>query len=96
MNIGKAIKELRKEQGLNQAELAKSSNITQAALSQIENGKRPGTTTIVNLAKALNVSESLIYVMGMEKGDVPKQNQRLYDDLFPVIKGLVHKIGGKE
>ena len=95
MNIGKAIKELRKEQGLSQADLAQSSKITQAALSQIENGKRPGTTTIINISKALNISESLIYVMGMEKEDVPTNNQRLYDDLFPVIQSLVHKIGGK-
>lgn len=95
MNIGKAIKELRKQQGLSQAELAQSSNITQAALSHIENGKRPGTNTIINIANALNVSESLIYIMGMEKGDVPKQNQILYDELFPVIQGLVHKIGSK-
>lgn len=95
MNIGKAIKGLRKQQGLSQAELAQSSNITQAALSHIENGKRPGTTTIINIANALNVSESLIYVMGMEKGDVAKENQILYDELFPIIQGLVHKIGGK-
>lgn len=93
MNLGKAIKEIRKEKGLSQVELAQSSNITQAALSQIENGKRPGTETIKKICEALNISESLLYVLGMEKDDVPKSKQTLYDELFPVIQGLVFRIG---
>ena len=40
MNIGNAIKEIRKKQGLSQSDLAKAAQITQAAMSGIENGKR--------------------------------------------------------
>jgi transcriptional regulator with XRE-family HTH domain len=92
MNLGKAIKDLRKEQGLSQEQLAKAANITQAALSQIENGKRPGSGTLKKVSKALKVPVSLIYVVGIEKDDVPKEKQVLYDQLFPVIQSLVMKI----
>lgn len=93
MNLGKAIKTLRKNRELSQADLARLSNITQAALSQIENGKRPGTTTLKKISKALDVPESLIYVVGIEKDDVPAKKRKLYDDLFPVIESLILKLG---
>ncbi len=89
MNLGKAIKSIRKNQGLSQVDLAKSSNVTQAALSQIENGKRPGTSTLKKISAALNVPESFIYIVGIEKDDVLPQKQQLYEQLFPVIESLV-------
>jgi transcriptional regulator with XRE-family HTH domain len=92
MNIGKAIRELRKSADLSQADLAKKTAITQAALSQIENGKRPGTETLKKISTALEVPESLIYVMGLEKDDVPEEKALLYDKLFPVIQDLVKQI----
>ncbi|MCG9900880.1 MAG: helix-turn-helix domain-containing protein [Hydrotalea sp.] len=93
MNIGKAIKQLRKQQGLSQSELAKVTNITQAALSGIENGNRPSHETLANLCNALKVPESLIYVLGIEREDVPSEKKQLYDSLFPVIQDLIFKIG---
>jgi transcriptional regulator with XRE-family HTH domain len=92
MNVGKAIKELRKRVGMTQEDLATAANITQAALSGIENGKRPGTETLKRISKALQVPESLIYIMGIEKEDVPKGKQLLFDQLFPVITSLVMKV----
>lgn len=56
MNVGKAIKELRKTQNLNQVELAEMAGITQAALSAIENGVRPNPDT---LKKAESVVECI-------------------------------------
>lgn len=95
MNLGKAIKELRKKQELSQKELALASKITQAALSQIENGKRPGSSTLKKISHSLNVPVSLIYALGMEKDDVPKEKKVLYDQLFPVIQSLITQIGSK-
>jgi XRE family transcriptional regulator, regulator of sulfur utilization len=95
MKLGKAIQELRKEKGLSQADLAKAAGITQAAMSGIENGNRPNPETLQRLSEALEVPESLIYVMGMEKDDVPAAKKELYDALFPVIKDLVFKIASK-
>lgn len=93
MNLGKAIRDLRKEKGLSQEQLASAAKITQAALSQIENGKRPGTSTLKKISTALKIPVSLIYVAGMEKDDVPKEKRILYEELFPVIQTLVKKIG---
>lgn len=92
MNIGKAIRELRKQQELSQEQLAEKAGITQAALSAIENGVRPNPDTLKNLCSSLNVSEALIYIMGMEKTDVAETKQGLYDELFPVIKTLVQRL----
>lgn len=92
MDLGKAIKVLRKKQGLTQQELATACKLTQATLSQIENGKRPGSSTLKKISKALDVPESLIYVIGIEKGDVPVKKQALYDQLFPVIENLVTQL----
>ena len=96
MKIGKAIQELRKQRGLSQVGLAKVVGITQAAMSGIENGNRPNDATMKGLCAALNVPESLIYVMGMEIGDVPEEKRKLYEDFFPVIKELVFKIASTD
>jgi transcriptional regulator with XRE-family HTH domain len=92
MNIGKAIRELRKEKGLNQEELAGKAGITQAALSQIENGTRPGVETARKIGEALEVPESLLYVQAIEREDVPEHKRVLYDQLFPVIQKMIGQI----
>lgn len=92
MNVGRAIRELRKQGSLSQEQLASSAGITQAALSAIENGKRPGIETLKNISTALGVPEALIYAISMEKDDVPASKRVLYDELFPIIQTLVMKV----
>ena len=89
MNLGIAIRELRKAKGLTQAELARKARLSQTSLSQIENGQRPGSQTFKNICAALNVSELLVYITSMELDDVPVRKQVAYEKLFPVIKQLV-------
>ena len=92
MDIGKAIRELRKQRSWSQKNLAELANITQAALSQIENGKRPGIETMKQISQALEVPESLIYIQGLERDDIPENKKELYDHLFPVIRQMVTQI----
>jgi transcriptional regulator with XRE-family HTH domain len=92
MDLGKAIRQLRKQKSWSQEKLADLSNITQAALSQIENGKRPGTETMKQISQALKVPESLIYIQGLEREDVPEKKKELFDHLFPVIQQMVTQI----
>lgn len=55
-HIGKMVRQLREERGLNQAQLAVSVGTGPSAISQIENGKRsPNSETLVKLARALEV-----------------------------------------
>jgi DNA-binding XRE family transcriptional regulator len=56
-----AVRVLRKYRGLTQANLAKQAGITQAFLSEIERGRKTGTTeTLKALAKALAVPVSVL------------------------------------
>jgi len=57
--VGQRIKRLREARGLTQQELAKAAGITQAMLSQIENGQRQGRQlrldAVIRMAFALQV-----------------------------------------
>src|SRR5690349_8515656 len=56
-DVGKRIREWRLRRELSQAEVAKRSGITQASLSNYENGKRDlPLSTLVGVSAALNVS----------------------------------------
>ena len=95
MNIGKAIRDIRKNQGITQDALADTADISRTSLSQIENGARPGEDTLKRLCAALNVPESLVYIYSFEKEDVPESKRTLYDQLFPVIKDMIQRVAGE-
>lgn len=93
MNIGAAIREVRKNRGISQVELSKAAGISQSALSFIEKGRtRAGGNTLQKLCKELNIAESLLYIMAVDKMDIPKNKRALYRELFPVIKELILKL----
>jgi transcriptional regulator with XRE-family HTH domain len=97
MNLGKAIKELRKKRELSQKELSVACGITQTALSQIEVGiVNPSSSTIKKLCKRLKISEPLLYVLANEINDVPKERQANYDILYPSIKSLIFQLVGED
>lgn len=57
MNFGVRLRELRKERGLTQAELAKLLSIGESTISFYESGKRqPDYETLIRLADFFNVS----------------------------------------
>ncbi|MFM2005149.1 MAG: hypothetical protein RLZZ09_804 [Pseudomonadota bacterium] len=60
MGIPEKIKELRRNSGLSQPELAKKANVSQQLISQIENGKNLTTKHLPAIARALGVSVSEI------------------------------------
>ena len=62
------IRELRKEKGFTQGELAKIASLTTSCISMIETGQREANAhTIHALALALNVSSD--YLLGIEDDD---------------------------
>lgn len=91
MNLGKTIRTIRKSKGLSQTELGNLINTTQATVSLIENGVRPGIDTLENIAKALNTTVGFIYIKSLEKIDFPKHKYDLYNEIFPVIETLLNK-----
>lgn len=92
MNIGNALKQLRKAKGLTQAEVAEAAGITQTALSNIENDTRPGIETMERLCIALDVPQIYVLIGAMEKEEISPHKQELYDILFPVIIDLLKKL----
>ena len=97
MNLGIAVKSVRKQLDITQYELAERCNLSQTSLSQIENGiKRPSPKTIKKICEVLEIPESVIYILGMQETDVPVNKKSVYDLIFPSIKNLALQIVGAE
>ena len=66
MNIGRNIKELRKERGLTQSQLAEMLFVSQDTISLWECGKSlPDVKAVIELTKIFGVSAD--YILGLEK-----------------------------
>ncbi|MFD2598219.1 helix-turn-helix domain-containing protein [Sphingobacterium corticis] len=90
MNIGKTIKQLRQSANYSQIELSSIAGITQTSLSQIELGKkRPTQQTLDKICQALNINESILYIMSTSIDDIPEENRNAYQDLFPKVKDML-------
>ena len=97
MNVGEAIKNIRKAKDISQKELAERAGISPPSLSQIESGiQRPNPTTMQKLCKELDVPEPLIYILAMDINDVPSEKRGLYEVLFPTIRNMILQISGVE
>ncbi len=86
MNIGTKIKELRKEQRMSLAELAKKSGVQIATLSRMENLKMTGTIeSHINIARALGVDFSEFYVdIARDENKVDVRKKTTTTDVFVV------------
>jgi transcriptional regulator with XRE-family HTH domain len=51
--VGKRIKQLRKDRGMTQRQLAQATGLPQSLLSQIEGGKRPGSGIRLDAARKI-------------------------------------------
>ena len=97
MNIGIIIREIRINKGLTQEDLSAKTGIAQTSLSQIESGrKRPNPSSMKKICKALDVSESILFLLATEEKDIPKSRKEMYNLLFPSVKDLMMKILGTE
>jgi transcriptional regulator with XRE-family HTH domain len=96
MNIGPAIKMIRRHLGITQGELSKMTSISQTSLSKIEGGTTPTEKNLKKICHALEVPPSVIYLLGMEDSDVPANKKKMYKLLFPTIKDLALRIVGPD
>nr|WP_170566436.1 helix-turn-helix transcriptional regulator [Ruegeria atlantica] len=70
-SLGRSIRRLRKERGLNQAQLSELAGISAVTISQIENGlTNPAIGTVEMLAKALSTSVPALY---LSRTDQPRR-----------------------
>jgi transcriptional regulator with XRE-family HTH domain len=97
MNIGSAIKSIRKKLSITQYELADKCDLSQTSLSQIETGiKRPSQRTISKVCAVLDIPESIIYIVAMQETDVPPSKRGVYELVYPSIKSLALQMVSSE
>lgn len=87
-NLGRKISRMRKDKKLSQAEFAVLMNRDINTLSKIERGViNPKITTLINVAKALDVS--LIELLNIDNLKViPGTRERLINDIVHKLKNL--------
>jgi transcriptional regulator with XRE-family HTH domain len=89
MDIGYALKSIRKQLSISQQDLADKCSISQTSISQIENGlKQPTRKTIEKICMVLDIPEAVVYIVAIEDNDVSPSKKEMYHLLYPSIKSL--------
>lgn len=71
MNIGRAIRLCRVEQGASQGAVARLASCSVSYLSMLENNKRdPTLSTLAKVAQALQIPVGLLFFLASEQGDL--------------------------
>jgi transcriptional regulator with XRE-family HTH domain len=92
MNLGKTIKDLRKDKGIKQLQLAESCSITQSYLSNIESNKKEPTLSVLNqICTNLSVPLPIVFFLSMGKEDVAENKREIFDTLAPLMKETLLK-----
>ena len=90
--IAERITKARKELGLNQKELAKKANLTEANLSRYENGIRePKSAVLARLADALS-TDYLVGLTDEKNYDSYDVNKKDEDDILLALKDLESRL----
>lgn len=91
MEIGKAIRKIRIKRGYSQVELAKLMGRTPTMVSLIETGKNiPQSVRLKEVCDALGIHMAFLLLFSIEKEDLPKDKQVLYDSmLVPLRDALI-------
>lgn len=90
MNIGTAIKTLRKQKGYSQKEFAEKCEISVNALCQIEiNSSFPQKTTIKRICNELGIPTSYLLLFSIDENDVPEDKRKLFNTLNTTIKEIL-------
>ncbi len=75
--------------GVSQKELSRQCDLSQAALSQIENNvKRPTQKTIEKVCTVLDIPQAVIFIIAIEETDVSENKREIYKLVYPPIVSL--------
>lgn len=92
MNLGTAIKNIRKQRNLTQQELALSCGISQTYLSQIEsNRKEPAIATLKSICEQLQIPLPILFFLSMNEDDIEPEKRKAFEMIRPSISSLVHE-----
>lgn len=83
MNLGNAIKELRRHRNLSQKELADKCGVSANTICNIENNiSFPAKGTFDKICKALDMPSAYIFLFAITEDDIPESKRALYKDYF--------------
>lgn len=93
MNLGNAIKTLRKQKQLKQKQFCDEVGITQSYLSTIEsNKKKPSIEVLEKIACKLNTPFAVLFWFTLDENDVEPRKQEMFKLLKPSIDGLINEL----
>ena len=86
MNIGNAIKCIRKAKGISQKDLAQKCELSANALCSIENDLSfPSKDSIGRICKALEIPEAYLMFFSVSDEDVPAEKRTVFNALKTVL-----------
>lgn len=93
MNIGNAIKDLRKQKGLKQNDFAELCGLSQSYLSLIEKGKKEPTLSLLKqISSTLSMPLPILVFLSLDMDDVADSKRAAFKLLEPSIKGLISDV----
>ena len=94
MNIGAAIRKIRKERTpqLKQSEFAKLIGITQTYLSQIETGaKTPNIRVLETISKQFEIHLPIVFWFGISEEDIAEHKREYFRFLKPTVDSMINE-----
>lgn len=92
MDLGLAIKSIRKQKGLKQNLFAELCEITPSYLSQIENNnKEPNLSTLKVISNKLGTPLPILFFLSLDNEDIKPEKKEAFKMIAPSIKSLVNQ-----
>lgn len=89
MELGTNVRKLRKEKTFDQEEFAERIGVTQPYLSQIENGHRePSVSLLHRISEELDISFPGLLLLSMNEEDVQSDRREAFRELRPHLKDV--------
>jgi len=93
MDIGNAIKDLRKKKGFNQTDFANRCGLSQSYISAIEKGRKEPTLNILKqIADALSLPMPVLIFFSLNKDDIDNSKLEAFKKLEPSMKTLMSEV----
>lgn len=91
MDLGNTIKNIRRQRGLKQDELASMCGISVTFLSRLENNRKDATlTTMKKISASLNIPLPVLFFLSMRLDDISPQKKEFYSHLAPPFKTFIN------
>lgn len=88
MNVGDAIKNLRKSKGISQKELAKNCGLTANSMCSIEkNESFPSKDSMEKICKALGIPVSYLMFFSVTDDDIPAEKRIAFNAMKAILMG---------